>query len=77
MFSMWILHFVLEFYYLSTLIGQPEPKLGKIYPLYNHGQVVYLTQLQHEFIGSSFWLAIGLFVIGAALTLYIKDYNRG
>jgi len=44
--SSFALYMILFFVYSSSQPKQPEPALGVIYPLNNHGSHVYLTRIQ-------------------------------
>src|SRR5438132_4015416 len=53
--------FGISFYY-RDLPNRPRPELGRIYPLNNHGYLLYLTRQEHQFsrCGRTFSLSCSL-----------------
>jgi hypothetical protein len=69
--------FGISFYYRG-LPHIPQPELGRIYPLNNHGYLLFMThseQMQQEV---SFVISGLLFVVAAAIHYYLDSFeNRG
>jgi hypothetical protein len=57
-------------YYLSTQGTEPRPDAGKVYPLYNHGYIVYLTHQQHLLCDLLLWLGL----LGVFVSFLLKRY---
>jgi hypothetical protein len=55
-----VLHMALFFSYCSSHPTQPDPRIGMLYPLNNHGSYVYLTKVEATGLG----LLIAAFVFG-------------
>ncbi len=67
--------FALSFYY-RHLPNKPEPELGRIYPLNNHGYYTYMTggeQLQQQV---SEFLSIVLFALAVLINHFIDPFDR-
>jgi hypothetical protein len=54
--------------YANTLPRVPQPELGRVYSLNNHGTVVYLTQRENFALIGLFIVSVALFTIFAWLT---------
>src|SRR5438132_12394395 len=65
----------LSFYYKSDLPSTPQPQLGRIYPLNNHGWITYLTK--EESYMRNFLSAMGLlfFILFVAIGWFFDPFN--
>jgi hypothetical protein len=54
-------------HYSNVLPRTPQPQLGRIYPINNHGTVVYLTEHEQSELTLLFFAAFGFGISGGVL----------
>ena len=60
----WLVRLYLFFYYIDTNPPICQPGLGKIYPLNNHGQIVYVDFAEKWTLNGLYMLALLFFGTG-------------
>jgi hypothetical protein len=66
----------LNYHYAYTLPGQPEPSIGRIYPLNVHGTIVYLTKREYSEINYLSWGMTVFIIIGILYTFFCDPFNK-
>ena len=54
----------------------PEPAIGRVYPLYNHGYVTYLTRIEWLEFHASLYLSFIFMGIYVAIDFWLDRYKR-
>lgn len=69
---MWLSHWVLFLQYDATRPTAMQPAEGRLYPSFNHGHIVYLTQQEQRRLDILERTAGGLFVIAIPMGFWAK-----
>lgn len=71
---LWVSSMVLWNYHIQYSSKIYSKQFGAIYPLHNHGIIVYLTQNEHIFLYSLIFGGFGLMM--ASAFFYFQDKNN-
>ncbi len=67
--------FGLSFCY-RDLPRTPQPQVGRIYPLNNHGTILYLNEHEKREQEASFVVCVVMFFVLVAIDYFFDPYNR-
>lgn len=65
----------LSFYYRPNLPTTPQPQIGRIYPLNNHGWITYLTKEEWYLYNFLYAMAAFYLILFALIGWFIDPFN--
>ena len=67
--------FALSFYY-RDLPRTPQPEVGRIYPLNNHGTILYLNEHEKREQEASFAICLVMFFVLVVIDYFFDTYHQ-